>query len=84
MPNIVIYSGSHCPYCVRAKDLLKRKGVHFTEILVDADEKKRDDMIAKTKRTSIPQIFINEQHIGGCDDLYALEREGNLNLLLAD
>ncbi len=82
MPDIIIYSGTHCPYCVRAKELLKRKGVSFTEILVDEDDKQREEMIAKTNRQSIPQIFINGQHIGGCDDLYALERSGKLSALL--
>ncbi len=80
--NIIIYSTSSCPYCVRAKELLKRKGVSFTEILVDEDDKKRDEMIAKTNLYTVPQIFINDQHIGGCDDLYALEREGKLTELL--
>ena len=67
---------------MRAKELLKRKGVSFTEILVDEDDKKRDEMIAKTNLYTVPQIFINDQHIGGCDDLYALEREGKLTELL--
>jgi glutaredoxin 3 len=80
--QIIIYSGSYCPYCVRAKELLKRKGVSFTEVLVDEDDAKRDEMIAKTGRYTIPQIFINEKHVGGCDDLYALERAGELNGLL--
>ena len=81
-PNIIIYSTLHCPYCVRAKELLKRKGLEFTEILVDKDDKKREEMIAKTNRYTVPQIFINKQHIGGCDDLYALEREGKLTELI--
>jgi glutaredoxin 3 len=81
-PQIVIYSTSYCPYCVRAKELLKRKGVEFTEILVDQDEKKREEMIARTGRYTVPQIFINNLHVGGCDDLYALEREGKLSELL--
>ena len=80
--NIIIYSTSHCAYCVRAKELLKRKGVSFTEILVDKDDKKREEMIAKTDRYTVPQIFINDQHIGGYDDLYALERSGKLTDLL--
>jgi glutaredoxin 3 len=80
--NIIIYSASYCPYCVRAKDLLKRKGVTFTEIMVDEDDAKRDEMIAKTNRRTVPQIFINDQHVGGCDDLYALEKEGKLSKLL--
>ena len=76
--DIIIYSTSHCPYCVRAKELLTRKGVSFTEILVDEDDKQLEEMIAKTKRYTVPQIFINERHIGGFDDLYALEKSGKL------
>lgn len=82
-PEVIIYSTSYCPYCVRAKELLKRKGItDFIEILVDEDDKKREEMIAKTSRYTVPQIFINDQHIGGCDDLYALDREGKLTELL--
>lgn len=80
--EIIIYSSTHCPYCVRAKNLLNKKGVEFTEILVDVDDKKRDEMIAKTNLRTVPQIFINQQHIGGCDDLYALENAGKLDELL--
>lgn len=80
--SIIIYSGTHCPYCVRAKDLLKRKGVTFTEILIDNDDTLREEMITKTNRYTVPQIFINNQHIGGCDDLYALESAGKLTQLL--
>jgi len=77
-PNIIIYSTSYCPYCVRAKDLLTRKGLSFTEILIDEDDQKREEMIAKTNRMTVPQIFIGEQHVGGYDDLYALEKSGKL------
>lgn len=80
--NIIIYSTSHCPYCVRAKDLLSRKGASFIEILVDQDDAKRDEMIAKTNLYTVPQIFINEQHIGGFDDLHALDKAGKLDELL--
>jgi glutaredoxin 3 len=80
--KIIIYSTTYCPYCVRAKELLKSKGQEFTEILVDMDEEKREEMIAKTQRMTVPQIFINDQHIGGCDDLYALEQSGELNRIL--
>lgn len=83
-PNIIIYSSSYCPYCVRAKELFKRKGVSFNEIFVDSDDKLREEMITKTNRRSVPQIFINDKHIGGCDDLYELERTGKLNDLLKD
>ncbi len=82
-PEIIIYSTTYCPYCVRAKELLKRKGItDFIEILVDEDDKKREEMIAKTNRYTVPQIFINGQHVGGCDDLYALDRDGKLTALL--
>ena len=81
-PSIIIYSTSHCPYCVRAKELLRRKGIRFTEILVDDDDKKREEMIAKTNRYTVPQIFINERHVGGFDDLYALEKSGELAELM--
>lgn len=77
-PPILIYSTSYCPYCVRAKDLLTRKGLSFTEILVDNDEQKREEMVARSNRMTVPQIFIGEQHIGGYDDLYALDKAGKL------
>ena len=79
---VIIYSTVTCPYCVSAKELLTRKGVNFTEIFVDKEEHKREEMIAKSNRYTVPQIFINDQHVGGCDDLYALERSGQLNDLL--
>lgn len=82
MPNIVIYTSEHCPYCDRAKLLLKQKNQTFSEIRVDLDPEKRDEMIAKTNRRTVPQIFINDQAIGGCDDLYALNTSGQLDKLL--
>lgn len=83
MNNIVIYSKAVCPYCVKAKFLLKRKKVDFTEIMVDSDSV-REEMIKKSGgRMTVPQIFINDKHIGGCDDLYALEDAGKLDELLA-
>jgi glutaredoxin 3 len=82
MPKIIIYSKDPCPYCVRAKNLLRRKGVEFTEIKITSDEIK-SEMIAKSGgRMTVPQIFINEKHIGGCDDLHALDAEGKLDELL--
>ena len=85
MPTVTVYSGPTCPYCERAKMLLKKKGVVFEEFNVRADEAKLAEMMEKSngKRT-IPQIFIGSQHIGGCDDLYALEAEGKLDALLAE
>jgi len=82
MPKIIIYSKDPCPYCVRAKNLLRRKGAEFTEIKITSDEIK-SEMIAKSGgRMTVPQIFIDEKHIGGCDDLYALEAAGKLDELL--
>jgi glutaredoxin 3 len=83
MADITIYTTTYCPYCVRAKDLLKRKGHSFTEINAE-DDKAREEMVAKAGgRRTVPQIFIGGNHIGGCDDLYALDREGKLDPLLA-
>jgi glutaredoxin 3 len=82
--NVEIYTWSTCPFCIRAKSLLKDKGVDFTEYCIDGDEAARTKMSKRAHgRRSLPQIFINEQHIGGCDDLYGLERKGNLDPLLA-
>jgi len=84
MPAITIYTTTYCPYCVRAKDLLKRKGVsNFTEINVE-DDAERAKMIDRAGgRRTVPQIFIGETHVGGCDDLYALDKAGKLDGLLA-
>ena len=83
MAKIVVYSGPQCPYCVRAKDLFKRKGVAFTEYDVKSDTARFEEMLAISNgRRTIPQIFINGQHIGGCDDLYALDAKGGLDPLL--
>ena len=81
--NVEIYTWSSCPFCIRAKALLKKKGVEFTEYCIDGDEEARAKMSDRANgRTSVPQIFINDQHIGGCDDIYALERNGGLAPLL--
>ncbi|KTC74323.1 glutaredoxin [Legionella birminghamensis] len=82
MANIVIYSTGYCPYCVRAKQLLDSKKVNYQEIRVDEEPAKRDEMIARSGRRTVPQIFIDGQHIGGCDDLYTLEDAGKLDQLL--
>lgn len=79
-----MYSTSYCPYCIRAKQLLDSKGIYYQEIRVDENPEKKAEMIAKSGRQTVPQIFINEQSIGGCDDLYALESQGQLNKLLKD
>lgn len=84
MNTVEIYTWRACPFCVRAKQLLDRKGVSYTEYAIDGDEKARDLMAARTGvgRRSVPQIFINDRHVGGCDDLHALERSGQLDALL--
>ncbi|MFT0213369.1 glutaredoxin 3 [Pseudomonas sp. F1_0610] len=82
MAQVTIYSSDYCPFCHRAKQLLSQKGILYTEIKVDGNPSARQEMIAKANRTSVPQIWINELHVGGCDDLYALEHAGKLDTLL--
>jgi len=78
--DITIYLTTFCPYCIRAKSLLNTKKVQYTEINLDEEPQRRAEMIQKSKGvTSVPQIFIGEEHIGGCDDMYALERQGKLD-----
>ena len=80
MPRVEIYSTMFCPYCARAKSLLERKGVRYENIDIIEDTAKRDEMVRRAHgRTSVPQIFIDGEHIGGCDDLYALDRAGKLD-----
>ncbi len=82
--NVEIYTWSTCPFCLRAKALLRKKGVKFTEYCIDGDNKAREQMAERAHGgRSLPQIFVDGQHIGGCDDLYALESQGNLDSLLA-
>ena len=84
MSKVKIYTTPICPYCVRAKSLLKKKGAQFEEIDVFMDSGAREEMETKSNgRRTVPQIFIGEQHIGGCDDLYALDSAGQLDPLLA-
>ncbi|MCC4116484.1 glutaredoxin 3 [Aromatoleum toluclasticum] len=81
--KIRMYSTAVCPYCVRAEQLLKRKGVQDIEkVRVDQDPARRDEMISLTGRRTVPQIFIGDTHVGGCDDLYELEHQGKLDALL--
>lgn len=82
MPHVVVYSSDYCPYCSRAKHLLQNKGVAFEEIKVDGKPQLRAEMTQKARRTSVPQIWIGDTHVGGCDDLFALERAGKLDALL--
>ena len=84
MSRVEIYSTLFCPYCARAKSLLERKGVAYENIDIIEDTSKRDEMLTRSGgRTSVPQIFIDGEHIGGFDDLYALDRAGKLAPLLA-
>lgn len=83
MAKVVIYSSDWCPFSVRAITLLKKKGIAFEEIRVDGKPDVRAEMAKKAKRTSVPQIWIDEMHVGGCDELFALERSGQLDSLLA-
>lgn len=84
MPHVLMYSTAVCPYCIRAERLLNQKGITDIEkIRVDLDPTKRDEMMAKTQRRTVPQIFIDDRHIGGFDDLAALDHAGELDPLLA-
>jgi len=84
MAKVLMYSTGVCPYCVRAEQLLRAKGVtEIEKVRVDLDPVRRDEMMEKTGRRTVPQIYIGETHVGGCDDLYALDHEGKLDPLLA-
>jgi len=83
MKNVTIYTTQTCPYCHRAKALLRDKGVAFDEVDIRATPGARQQMIDAAGRTSVPQIFVGKTHIGGCDDLYALDAKGALQPLLA-
>jgi glutaredoxin 3 len=84
MPPVEIYTTRFCPYCYAAKALLQRKGVSFTEINLSSDWERRDEMIERANgRMTVPQIFIGSLHVGGSDDLHALDRAGKLDALLA-
>ena len=82
MPDVVMYTTAMCPYCVAAKNFLKSRGASWTEVRVDTDAAQRAAMWEKTRRSSVPQIFINGTHVGGYDDLVALDRGGGLKPLL--
>lgn len=79
MPEVVMYSTRFCPYCVRARMLLDNKNISYTEIRVDEQKEQRSVMEQRSQRTSVPQIFIDDYHVGGCDDLFALESRGTLD-----
>lgn len=84
MPKVQVYATGWCPYCARARQLLQSKGVEIEEIDVDARPGAREEMIARSGRRTVPQIFINQTHIGGCDDLLALDDRGGLDPLLQE
>lgn len=81
--RVLMYTTAVCPYCIRAKQLLKARGVtEIEEVRVDIDPDRRDEMMQKTQRRTVPQIFIGDTHVGGCDDLQALDAAGRLKPLL--
>jgi len=83
MTDITIYSSNYCPFCIRAKQLLGSKGARYNEINVDGRPDVRAEMARLAGRTSVPQIWIGGTHVGGCDDLIALDRSGKLDTMLA-
>jgi len=83
MAKVEIYSTGICPYCTMAKQLFDRKGVEYTEIRVDLEPAKRQEMMQKSRQRTVPQIFINNEAIGGYTDLVAIDREKNLDSLLS-
>jgi glutaredoxin 3 len=82
MPKVLMYTTAICPYCVRAKHLLQRKGVEFEEIRIDHDHEQMRVMMERSRRHTVPQIFIGDLHVGGYDDMAALEARGELDALL--
>jgi glutaredoxin 3 len=82
MPEIQIYTTNICPYCMMAKRLLDKKGVSYTEINVDAESGLKEKMMLKTNRRTVPQIYIGDYHVGGFDELYALDQQKKLDDLL--
>lgn len=81
-PNITIYGTETCSYCTAARMLLKKKGITYDDVLDSRDVDKREEMVSRSGNRSVPQIFIDDQSIGGFDELYALERNGELDRLL--
>ena len=83
MAHVTIYTKPYCPYCIRARSLLEQKGVDFTEVAAAFDPEKKAEMVQRSGgRMTFPQIFVGDRHIGGCDDMLALERSGQLDPLL--
>lgn len=83
MAEVIIYTRDGCPYCVRAKSLLDRKGAGYQEFNASKDPDIRQEMIARSGRNTFPQVFVNGEHLGGCDDIHALDAQGKLDPLLA-
>jgi glutaredoxin 3 len=81
-PVVTLYVSDWCPYCQRAKSLLTQKQIVFNEVNVEDDVKFREEMMARSNRRTVPQIFIGDKHVGGCDELYALDHSGELDRLL--
>jgi len=79
MKKVILYTTRYCPFCTRAKTLLQRKNIAFTEVDLSEDDQKRDEIASQTGWTTVPMIFIDEEFIGGCDDLYELEGSGELD-----
>jgi glutaredoxin 3 len=84
MPNVMMYTTGYCPFCRRAKALLRSKGVRWDEVDLDQEPRRRSEMLERSGRTSVPQIWIADRHVGGCDDLMALDSSGELDALLAE
>lgn len=82
-PRITLYSSAICPYCIAAKNFLKSRGLEWDEIRIDLDPAEREKMVALAKRTSVPQIFVGQTHVGGYDDMMAMHRAGKFEPLLA-
>jgi glutaredoxin 3 len=82
MVNVTLYTTRSCPFCVRAKQLLASKGVKYRDIAVDQNPQLRHEMMQKSGQRTVPQIWIGDEHVGGCDELYTLERSGKLESLL--
>jgi len=85
MPKVEIYTWRMCPFCIRTKHLLDKKDIKYTEYVIDGDDAARSAMVARGSdgKRSVPQVFINDQHIGGCDAIHDLDRQGKLDPLLA-
>ena len=81
-PVVTLYTSDWCPYCRRARDLLAQKNVLFSEVNVEDEPKFREEMIARSNRRTVPQIFIGDKHVGGCEDLFELDRSGELDRLI--